>query len=311
MDNQNYFLTNLPQDVYSQIFTNFSGFEFLIFPQVGKSCANFVSKYIVKLFGQDRLRERGLEFVEECFWKAHCLAEKHESWCNRELSFLDKDRFPTYKKLYLASEPKHYISVMQKFDHQDLIARYKIQKVNKFSWTSPKTYHLIFSGNKTPLFETEQEIHLVLTQAKNIERIVVSTIGKERFNKIPLFRDQVMIFSDEINKYMNEYTKDLTYPPIVRGITCEDRKFIFTRSRIIQKKENELTGYYYTFLYSDKGTFIDYDESHYPNLGIVYGDALPRIKCLTVKIFQSFATTGTCNYDKKKRLECLFDWKKI
>lgn len=297
MDNQNYSLINLPSDLYPQIFNNFSPLDFLIFTQSSRKVQELVLKY------------------EDIFWKGFCLAEKHAAWSKKTLSDIKKDESLNWKQVYIDSEAPFYAFYMRQRDLQELkigpnIKHNDCKIPNIFKkWTGKSK----LVENEIPDFN--RQLHFRLTRGSNVEKMIVSLFGKERFNQIPLLKDEFdargLPFDDEVMLSGPIYRSDLTFPSIVRGESFDGKKFLFARIKHLQKKNNEHIGNYFNFCFSVGHSFFDQNEmqSVDPSGFGFKGKILSRIKCSTLDMLQGLLETGFFDLSKKTKLHLDFQWK--
>jgi hypothetical protein len=250
----------MPSDIWNNVFGYLSDKRvFLIFPQINSFSLDLVKKF------------RPIYEKTDNYWKKLCLEHKHESWNGLTLGYIDKGPFFSWKALYLNTQPYHYLHKKVKYEKQ-IIELEKIKKTTRQSnvreaKTRTKSLFRI-SSKKITENKRKNELKAIcndrisflshkleiLENETCVDKLIVTIIGKERFNLIPLFKDCLderglvtKNTSKELNKLMHFYG-DLTFPPIVRGETTLGYKYLFLRPYCMAKT-NQLIAIFHTYIF--------------------------------------------------------------
>jgi hypothetical protein len=281
----------IPSDVWNHVFGYLSGRKvFCVLPQVNKQCLKLVNLY------------RPLFEKTDLFWKELCLQQKHTSWGGPTFDLISKGPFFSWKSLFLKTEPSLYICYRQKYENKikELKKLIPLTKISKNSKKSKlKKFFVISKHSK----EDKQQKKLLNNLHKRIfnlefklkkfscpvciDKLIVTIIGKERFNQIPLLKNipQFARFDLRTNELIKSLAlfSDLCFPPIVRGETNSNIGYIFLRT-ICLAKDNQIIGIFQTYILYGKSKFtfikqLKVRDKVYP-FQVEFGISVPIIKFL-------------------------------
>jgi hypothetical protein len=159
----------------------------------------------------------------------------------------------------------------------------------------------------------------MLFHAGILEKIIIHTIGKNRFEKIPLFeeylqKEEFSIHDKNIHDLSRIY-RNFSFPRVVRGKTDDGAKFIFMHpqiqdidadTKVLDSNLNE----HFIHIVSRKDSFISFTSTRF------FGDSFycttktnyKGISAGALKTIRDLALTGTCDY-KYYRDGCVIDSK--
>ena len=131
---------------------------------------------------------------------------------------------------------------------------------------------------------------------------MVRTIGKNRFEQIPLIEDffhiKGLTFEDSLEPIMWYYLRDSSFPSIVRGETVSGAKYLLLHTQNMDKETNEPYGESHIFIHSEENTLRVWQQTKFSNISAMTSCSTGVITNEIIEKLQDLISTGA--YTKSK-----------